>query len=250
MTGKNFGVQSWHERLWRTNNTAAIARGDVPGSRPFATFGERVTTGSVTKAVLWESGMPAALTVPNAIQMTLVSSGADTRRFKLVYLDDGLFERQEVITLNGTTPVATAATDIRFVNNLYSLDDRANFTVTLAGGGVTYGVVGPNEIQFNQAAYRVPANRRLMLTSLYAGAASSSSDARVVIRVETSFFNGDSFGAQGILHPVGGIAIQDDATTLTFGPFPIPAGEIVALTLKCDKAADILGGFFGWTEME
>jgi hypothetical protein len=250
MTGKAFGVQSWHERLWRTNNAAAIARGDVPGAFPFAAFGERITSGSVAKAVLWETGMPAALTVPNAIQMTLVSSGTDTRRFKLVYLDDGLVERQEVITLNGTTPVSTAATDIRFVNSLYSLDDRANRTVTLAGGGVTYGVVGPNEVQFNQSAYRVPAKRRLMLTSLYAGAASSSSDARVVIRAEASFFNGDSFGAQGILHPVGGIAIQDSATTLTFGPFPIPAGEIVALTLKCDKAADILGGLFGWTEDE
>lgn len=26
------------------------------------------------------------------------------------------------------------------------------------------------------------------------------------------------------------------------------AGEIVALTFKCDKAADVVGGFFGWME--
>jgi hypothetical protein len=242
------GTQSWHERLWRTNNTADIARGQVPGARPFAAFGERITSGSVTKAVLWETGMPAALTVPNAIQMQIVSSGSDTRRFKLVYLDDGLFEREEVLTLDGTTPVPTQATDIRFVNNLYSLDGPAARTVTLSASALTYAVVGTGEVQFNQAAYRVPAGRRLMLTSLYAGSASSSSDARVVVRIEISFFNGDSFGAQGILHPVGGIALQDDATTLSFGPFPIPSGEIVAMTLKCDKAADILGGFFGWTE--
>jgi hypothetical protein len=242
------GTQSWHERLWRTNNTADIARGQVPGARPFAAFGERITSGSVTKAVLWETGMPAALTVPNAIQMQIVSSGSDTRRFKLVYLDDGLFEREEVLTLNDTTPVLTQATDIRFVNSLYSLDGAAARTVTLSASALTYAVVGTGEVQFNQAAYRVPAGRRLMLTSLYAGSASSSSDARVVVRIEISFFNGDSFGAQGILHPVGGIALQDDATTLSFGPFPIPSGEIVAMTLKCDKAADILGGFFGWTE--
>jgi hypothetical protein len=242
------GTQSWHERLWRTNNTADIARGQVPGARPFAAFGERITGGSVTKAVLWETGMPAALTVPNAIQMQIVSSGSDTRRFKLVYLDDGLFEREEVLTLNDTTPVLTQATDIRFVNSLYSLDGAAARTVTLSASALTYAVVGTGEVQFNQAAYRVPAGRRLMLTSLYAGSASSSSDARVVVRIEISFFNGDSFGAQGILHPVGGIALQDDATTLSFGPFPIPSGEIVAMTLKCDKAADILGGFFGWTE--
>jgi hypothetical protein len=242
------GVQSWHERLWRTNNTAEIARGGVKGSRPFAAFGERMTSGAVAKSVLWETGMPATLTVPNAIQMSFVSSGTDTRRMKMVYLDDALNERMETVTLNGTTPVLSQATDVRFINNLYSLDGSAARTVTVSSGGTTYAVIGTGEVQFNQAVYRVPAGCRLMLTSLYAGTVSGSSAARVTIKVEISFFNGDSFGEQGILHPVGGIGLQDNATTLAFGPFPIPPGEIVALTFKCDKAADVLGGFFGWSE--
>jgi hypothetical protein len=242
------GTQSWHERLWRTNNTADIARGNVPGAKPFAAFGENITSGSVTNSILWETGMPAALTVPNAIQLSFASSDTDTRRLKLVYLDDDLVERVETITLNGTTPVPTTAADIRFVNNLYSLDGGAARTVTATNGGVTYARLNTGEVQFNQAMYRVPAGRRLMLTSLYAGATSGSSASRVVIKAEVSFFNGDSFGAAGILHPVGGTAIQDNATTLSFGPFPVPPGEIVALTFKCDKAADVVGGFFGWTE--
>jgi len=243
-----YGVQSWHERLWRTNNTADIARGRVTGARPFAAFGERVTSGAVTKSMVWETGMPAALTVPDAVQMSFASSDTDTRRMKMVYLDDGLNERVETITLDGTTPVLTQAADVRFINNMYSLDGPADRTVTVSNDGTTYAVIGTDQVQFNQAVYRVPAERRLMITSLYAGAVSGSSESRVVVKVEVSFFNGDSFGAQGILHPVGGIAVQDDATTLSFGPFPIPAGEIVALTFRCDKAADVLGGFFGWTE--
>jgi hypothetical protein len=243
-----YGVQSWHERLWRTNNTADIARGRVTGARPFAAFGERVTSGSVAKAVLRDTGMPATLTVPNAVQMSFVSSGTDTRRMKMVYLDGDLREQIETITLNGTTPVPTQAADVRFINNLYSLDGSAARTVTVTNGGTTYAVIGTGEVQFNQAVYRVPAGRRLMITSLYAGAVSGSAASRVVVRVEISFFNGDSFAEQGILHPVGGISIQDDATTLSFGPFPIPPGEIVAMTFKCDKAADVVGGFFGWTE--
>jgi hypothetical protein len=242
------GTQSWHERLWRTNNTADIARGQVPGSRPFAAFGERVATGAVTGSIIWETGMPNPLTVPGGISLNFVSSGTDVRRLKLVYLDVDLLERIETITLNGTTPVPTVATDIRFVNSLYSLDGRAARSVTATNGGVTYAVLGTDNVQFNQAMYRVPANRRLMLTSLYAGSASGSSASRVLVKAEVSFFNGDSFGNLGILHPVGGIAFQDGSTTLSFGPFPIPAGEIVALTFKCDKAADVLGGFFGWTE--
>lgn len=242
------GTQSWHERLWRTNNEADISRGAVPGAKPFAAFGENITSGTVADSILWETGMPTALTVPNAVQMSFASSDADTRRLKLVYLDGSLLERTETITLNGTTPVPTVATDIRFINNLYSLDGGAARTVTVTNGGVTYARLNTGEVQFNQAMYRVPAGRRLMVTSLYAGATSGSAAARVVVKAEVSFFNGDSFAASGILHPVGGVGLQDSAVTLPFGPFPIPPGEIVALTFKCDKAADVLGGFFGWTE--
>lgn len=246
-----FGVQSWHERLWRTNNAADIARGRVPNTRPFAAFGERTTSGSATDHILWETGMPDTLTVPNAVQMSFVSSGADTRRMKMVYLDGDLDERTEVVTLNGTSPVLTAATDVRFINNLYSLDgpDAAR-TVTVTSGGTQFARINAGDVQFNKAAYRTPKGRRLMLTSLYAGSASSSSDARVVVKFKTTFFNGDSFAEQGILHPVGGIALQDSATTLAFDPFPVPAGEIIAFTFKTDKAADVVGGFFGFTEPE
>jgi hypothetical protein len=242
------GTQSWHERLWRNNNEADIARGLVPGARPFSAFGERITSGSVADSLLWETGMPAALTVPAGVQLSFASTGADTRRLKLVYLDAELVQRVETITLNGTTPVLTTATGIRFVNNLYSLDGPLARTVTVSAGGVTYALLNSGDVQFNQAAYRVPAGQRLMLTSLYAGSVSGTSASKVVIKVETSFFNGDRFGDQGILHSVGGIALQDNATTLSFGPFPIPAGEIVAMTFKCDKGADVVGGFFGWLE--
>jgi hypothetical protein len=245
-----FGVQSWHERTWRANNVADIARGLVPGARPFAAFGERVTSGSVVEDVLWETGMPGSLTVPDAVQMTLVSSNTDTRRLKIAYLDGDLNERVETVTLNGTTPVLTTATDVRFINSVYSLDGSAARTVTITSGGVQFARINSGDVQFNQAVYRTPAKRRLMVTSLYAGSASASSDSRVVVKFETTFFNGDSFAAQGFLHPVGGIALQDGAATLSFDPFPIPAGEIIAFTLKCDKAADVVGGFFGWTEPE
>ena len=242
------GTQSWHERLWRTNNTADIARGAVPGAKAFSTFGERVTTGAATDYVLWETGMPNTLTVPNAVQLSFVSSGPDTRRLKLIYLDSDLVERAEVVTLNGTTPVLTVATGIRFVNNLYSLDGGAATTVDATNNGTTYARLNATDVQFNQALYRVPAGKRLMLTALYAGSVSGTSAAKTVIKAETSFFNGDSFAASGILHPIGAIAVQDNVATLSFGPFPIPPGEIVALTFKCDKAADVVGGFFGWME--
>ena len=211
-------------------------------------FGERQTVGAVTGDILWETGMPATLTVPQSIQLSFVSTGTDTRRFKMLYLDDDLNEAIEIVTLNGTTPVLTQATDIRFVNLVYSLDGPAARTVTATEGGVTHVVIGTGQVQFNGAVYRVPASRRLMLTSMYAGSTSATADARVVLKVETSFFNGDRFGEEGVLHPVGGVGLQDVTSTLAFGPFPIPAGEIVAMAFKCDKAVEVVGGFFGWVE--
>lgn len=241
-------TQSWHERLWRNNNTADIARGFVPNSRPFSAFGERATVGAVTRNILWETGLPDTITVPNGIQLSFVSTGTDTRRFKILYLDGDLESAVEIVTLNGTTPVLTTATDIRFVNLVYSLDGFADRTVTGTNAAVTYAIIGPGQVQSNGAVFRVPISKRLMLTSMYAGSTSATADARVTLKIETSFFNGDRFANTSVLHPVMGVGLQDTTATLTFDPFPIPGGEIAAMTFKSDKAVDVVGGFFGWLE--
>ena len=243
-------TSGWPERIWRNANVADIARGLVPGAKPFAAFGEHISTGAVARQVLWETGMPATLTVPAGIGLSLVSNSAGDigRRLKLAYLDGDLLARTETITLNGLTPVATAATDIRFVNNLYSIDGPTSGAVSATNGGTTYAFMPAADVQFNAAVFRVPSNKRLMLTALYGGSVSGTSTARTVIKIETTFFNGDAFADQGILHPIGGVGLQDATTTLAFGPFPIPPGEIVAMTYKTDKSADVTGGFFGWIE--
>lgn len=244
------GTQSWHERFWRNNNLADIARGLVPHSKPFAMYGERQTAGAVADVILWETGMPQTLTVPQGIQLSFVSSGTDVRRLKLIYLDGDLNERIEIVTLNGTTPVLTIATDIRFINLAYFLDGPAARTVTGTQGGILYVLLSTGQVQFNGALYRVPAGRRLILTAAYAGATSATADARTLVKVETSFFNGDRFADEGILNPVAGFGLQDVTATLAIGAYPVPAGEIVALTFKTDKAAEVVGGFFGWIEKE
>ena len=195
--------------------------------------------------------MPAVFIVPNSIQLSLVStSTSDTGTIKIRYLDGDLIERNEAIVLNGTTPVLTNATDIRAINNAYYVDGAGVIgNVIGTSGGATYLSITAGSIQFNTTMQRVPAGKRLMINALYAGAISGSAAARCMIKLETSFINGDSFADEGILHPVAAIGVQDSSSTLGgFGPFPIPAGEWVGLTSSCDKAADITGGFFGYME--
>jgi len=245
----SFKTSGWPERLWRTNNNADIARGNVPGSIPFSAYGERIVSGSGT-SLIWETGMPTTLTVPDSIQLTLVSTSAsDTENIAIKYLDGNLLEQTEVVTLNGLTPVTTVATNIRAINNAYSQNGPVVGTISFMNGGVTYATIRPNDLQFHTSVQRVPADKRMMVDSLFAGSASGSSDSRVTIRFVTSFINGDSFAEDGYLPPVAGISVQDSSTTLAgFGPFPIPAGEWVGLTAKWDKAADITAGYFGYLE--
>lgn len=247
----SFKTAGWPERLWRTNNDADIARGNVPGSTPFSAFGDFTTTGAISDQVLWETGMPRTLTVPDSIQLSVVSTSAsDIGKINIRYLDGDLIERNEEVQLDGTTPVLTSATDIRAINNVYYMDG-GNVVGNVSGsnGGVVYFRIPAGSVQFNTAMQRIPAGKRLMITSLYAGSTSGSAAARVKVKLETSFINGSSFADLGILHPVGAIALQDNSTTLSgFGPFPIPSGEWVGLTFTTDKAADVVGGYFGYLE--
>jgi hypothetical protein len=247
----SFKTSGWPERLWRTNNEADIARGNVPGSYQFTSFGECETTGASTNRVLWETGMPTQLTVPDSIQLTLVSTSAsDTGVVKIRYLDGDLIERTEAVQLDGTTPVTTVATDIRAVNNAYYVDSATVAgTVTGTSGGIQYLRINIGEIQFNTSMQRIPAGKRLMITAVYGGSTSGTAESATKVKLETTFINGDSFADLGVLHPLAALGLQDNSTSLVgFPAIPIPSGEWVGFTFSTDKAANVSGGYFGYME--
>lgn len=242
-------TQPWVERIWRNGYGADVARGLVPNAVVYSAFGE-ITTLGATETILWETGMPATLTVPNNIRLSVVSSVVgETKRVKIRYLDGNLVQRTETVTLNGTTPVLTVAADIRAVNNAYSLDGPFTGRITMTNNGVIHATIPPGSVQFNTSLQRVPAGKRLMITGLYAGSVSGTSAARTTIKLETSTMNGDDFSAQGWLHPVAGMAFQDTTVTMSLpAPLQVNAGAWVGLVGEGDKAATMVGGIFGWIE--
>jgi len=244
-------TSGWPERLWRTNNAMDVARGNVPGSYPYTTFGEHVTAGAVNSVVIRETGMPDFLTVPSGIRLTLVSTSAsDIGNLHIRYLDGDLLERTEVVTLTGTASVNTVADDIRAINNAYYVGGPGVVgTVTGVSGGIMHLHMPPGDVQYNTSMQRVPANKRLMITGMYAGATSGTAAAGATVKLETSFINGDSFADLGYLHPVAAIGLQDNSQSLSgFGTFPIKPGEWVGFTASTDKAAKIVAGILGWME--
>lgn len=244
-------TSGWPERTWRNVNLPDIARGVVPGARPYSVFGERDLVAG-TEAFIRETGTPATFTVPNNIQLSVVSSSAsDTGVLMIEYLDGDLVERSEMLTMTGTTPVLTAANDIRAINAIHHMGAGAVGTVTFSSGGVTYAVMPAGSVQYDTAVVRVPAGKRLMINAMYAGAASGSSAARVIVKLESTYSHGHGYADQGYFHPLGGIALQDNTTVMSgFGPFPIPAGEWVGFTALGDKDAKVTAGLFGWLEDE
>lgn len=242
-------TSGWPERLWRNANTFDIARGIVPGSKQWYMFGLTNTESNVERLIR-ETGMPNTLTVMAGSQLSVVSTSAsDTAVLKILYLDGTLTERVEAVQMNGTTPVLTQATNIRAINGAYLMNNGAVGTITGTAGGIQQLRINALDIQYNAALYRVPAGKRLMLDTMFAGSTSGSSAAKAIVKVEGSFANGDLFGDQGFLHPVAGVGMQDVSVTMpNFGPFAIPAGQWIGFTAITDKVATVTAGAFGWLE--
>ena len=257
-------VRDWNERLWRLMFTQQleITRGRVEGSYPVVIDGHLVTAGAATDVLVLDgSAIKDPSVAPSTgLQMSIVSTsaqdgpgGTGVRSIRLNYLDADLIERDEIVTLNGTTPVLTVATNIRWVGEIHLLTYgtgkafAGDLTVTNAGTRYKFILTGSRATR--SSAYRVPAGKRLVVHTIYAASTSGTSAARVTVDIVVSRIDEDSFADAGLLITQGSIGLQDGSAIVSDGAlYAIPAGEIVALRATTDKSATITGGFFGWLE--
>ncbi len=155
----------------------------------------------------WEDvGGPARLTSPPDVgeRMTVVSddnadngataTGALTIRIE--YLNAAGAERTEDITLNGTTIVNTVATDIRFVNDMYTLTvgsngvAEGNIGIYKFGGSIAanlYQMIGAGGNKSLVPHRMIPAGKTLYLQNWHAEV---SSNDRVALRIRSTDMNG------------------------------------------------------------
>jgi hypothetical protein len=257
-------VRDWSQRIWRLlfDQQLEITRGRVDGAYPVVIDGHLVTTGAATNVLILEGSTIKDPSVAPAagLQMSIVSTsaqdsaaGTGIRSIVLNYLDADLMPHSETITLNGTTPVLTTATNIRWVGEIhlhtYGSGKAFAGNLTVTNGGTRYKFISAGSRTTRSSAYRVPAGKRLIIHTLYAGAHSGTSATGVTIDVVASRINNESFADAGLLITQGTIALQDSSVILSDGAlYAIPAGEIVALRATTDKAATVTGGFYGWLE--
>jgi hypothetical protein len=104
------------------------------------------------------------------------AAGTGARTMRITYLDStGAGPFTEDITLNGTTPVNTVATNICFIESMEILtvgSGGANaglisLRATTAGGGATVGTIATGDNQTFWAHHYVPSGRECNITGLY-----------------------------------------------------------------------------------
>lgn len=250
----------WREQYLNTGSYEhEIARGNVRGAYPYAAYGKLVTNGTTTNVMVRDHDN-TALVVPQGVQLSVVSDsvndgvgGTGARTVVIEYLNGQLDYSFEIVTLNGTTPVLTLATDVRWVQAVHvatvGSGNAAAGNISVSHSDTTYLRLSAGERTSHNSFTRVPRQRRLFITEMYAGANSGSSASRVTVEAVSTQINGLDQSETGLFYKVAGIALQDNSTTLSLtAPFPVNAGQIFGFIATTDKAATITAGYMGWIE--
>jgi hypothetical protein len=236
-----------------------IARGNVRGAYPVSIYGELVTTGAVTRALV-QTQDGTTLHVPQSVQMSLVStsandtaagSGVDT--VVVEYLNGDLDYSFELVTLDGTTPVAMLATDVRWVYAVHMATAGnggvAAGRITVTSGGHTYARMNAGHRSSHSSFYRVPRNKTLYVSSMYGGSSSGTAAAATQVEFCSSQIDGLNQQETGLVYAQAGLCLQDNSSTLSLNmPLPVHAGHIAGFIATSDKGATITAGFIGWVE--
>ena len=136
-----------------------VARGQVDGHSTVNIYGYQPSVGT-TSIPIWENA--AAYTYPaSASVMYLSGSNGDTAQITIVGLDSAYASISEVVTLNGTTPVATTKSYLRINSIFVSVGSATNPAGAVylknSGGTVTYAQINAGIGRSQAAIYTVPA---------------------------------------------------------------------------------------------
>lgn len=136
-----------------------VARGQVQGHSTVNIYGYQPSIGT-TFVPVWENA--TAYTYPaSAITMYLSGSSGDTAKITVVGLDSSYNAINEIVTLNGTTPVATTKQYLRVNSMSVTVGSATNPAGAVylkdVGGTITYAQINAGIGRTQAAIYTVPA---------------------------------------------------------------------------------------------
>lgn len=238
-----------------------IAEGDVSGHSSLLKMGINPDIDN-TEEDVWEVG--GSYVYPgSAMQMEVISSsvndagaGTGIQKIRVYYLDNTFAEKSEEVTLNGTTAVATVATDIYRVQYLEATQvgsggkAAGDIDIRHVTDSPIYGRISTGYTMSRQLIYTVPVNKTLYITEFNLSSMSSGSyGTRLTLRATYSH---KASATRTFFLPHGEIGIQNTAYHWKFSmPEHFPAGVDIKLSgISTNAAAScyVIAGLRGWLE--
>lgn len=226
-----------------------VAQGQIHGAKQYVISGYKVGVSTTVLDDLSQISGTTTLPNPNGIQLAVSSSSAsDTlagtgiRRVTIYYLDTDYKEKTEGVTLNGTTPVNTSATNIQRVQWMHALEVGSNnvavgnISLKNTAGTTTYEVIATGGNMSLTAHFTIPANK----TGYILGWNASGVTKALTIRLRATVRKYDR-------KLIPGVFIFQDVVILnnSTGPyirFPSPLACPAKTDIKVSALADVSGG--------
>lgn len=219
--------------------TQAIAEGDIPNHTAWTKIGFNGALGS-SQEDIWTVG--GVYVFPNTpMQMEVVSSsasdaaeGTGIRTMRIFYLTTDFTEATEDITLNGTTPVATVATNIYRINHARTLTCGSNgaavgdIDIRHLSDTPIYGRIAAGYNRLRQFIYTVPKGKKLFIFNVFVSAGSNVAGRQVRFETKGNF---DTFLHQitPFFQVYSEFIVQDAAVDV---PIEIPTSFMEGTDLK------------------
>jgi YD repeat-containing protein len=230
-----------------------ISQGLVVGAAAWNKLGYNGDVDNVEEDVISQGGVyvwPAA-----EQQMDIVSdstkddgspAGLGAQKVTLYYLNLAGAEKSEEITMNGTTAVATSASDIYRVQNMRVTavgaenDPAGNITLSEHGGTTyKYGYIAAGQNRQRQITWTVPAGKALYITSATLSGVNTAAShiARFTLRAT---YNDKSLTvlAANFFVPFAELQVVDQTVERDFRvPIKLPAGVDIKVSAISDAGA-------------
>lgn len=240
-----------------------VAEGNISGHTVFFKTGYNSDVDAAEEDMWAVGGQYVWLS--SATSLEIVSdSAADTttgtglRTVTISYLDGSYTAKSETISLTGTTPATTVATDIYRINAFRatttgtSYVSQGNVDITNLAGDVIYSRIATGQTRARNSIYTVPSGKTLYVTQLSCsiGHPSGGRSARFTLRATYNDVAGATTNM--IFFPYYEIGLEDAAHSMHLDfPIKFPAKTDVKFSVIGDAGnadAKCTCAYRGWLE--
>lgn len=243
-----------------------IARGFWPGATPFGSYGRR---DAMLGRYLLQPDGDVAVPPTNGVRMSVASTsendaaaGTHVQGVEIHYLDRSLTMQRETVYLNGTTPVQTAADDIRWIQDAHignagdgaslvgsAATAHADGAISITHGGTTYGYIAAGRERSESSFKMVPAGYLCHVVGAIGSAASDTAVTTALMELVATELDAHQYLDPVVFIPHAATEVQDGTVVYSFPPIkPFRPGTLIGFRATTTKAARVTGTWIGRLE--